>query len=140
MNLLINAVEAIQTGVEDFQEGSHPRLLSAVRNVYSGLLLMYKEALRRLSPTDSNEVLLKARTRPERDGMDIRLVGHGKKTVDVQQIKVHFKHLGISTDWVRFESIRIVRNDIEHYFSPKNTNALQSVIANAFFACFFYMH
>jgi len=50
VDLLTNAVESIQIGVEDYQAGSPPRLLSAVRNIQAGILLLYKEALRRESP------------------------------------------------------------------------------------------
>ncbi len=53
MDLLANAIESIRLGVEDYEDGSHPRLLSALRNIHAGILLLYKEALRRLSPQDT---------------------------------------------------------------------------------------
>ena len=59
MDLLTNAMQAIQVGVEDWETGNHPRLLTAVRNIHSGILLLYKEALRRMSPQGCDEVLLK---------------------------------------------------------------------------------
>jgi hypothetical protein len=67
VNLLDNAIGSIKVGVEDAQSGKHERLLSAVRNIHAGILLLYKEALRRLSPPGSNEVLLKETIRPKRD-------------------------------------------------------------------------
>jgi hypothetical protein len=57
VDLLTNAIESIQLGVEDYRAGTRPRLLSAVRNIHAGILLLYKEKLRRLSSTDSNNVL-----------------------------------------------------------------------------------
>ncbi len=56
MDLLTNAIESIRTGVEDYEEGSHGRLLASVRSIHAGILLLYKEALSRLSPAGSNEV------------------------------------------------------------------------------------
>ena len=116
MNLLINAIESIKVGVEDYQEGSHARLLASVRSIHAGVLLLYKEALRRWSPPDSDEVLMKTRILPRRNAKGIvQFVGEGTKTVDVQQVKERFAALGIATDWTRFDRITNVRNEIEHY-------------------------
>ena len=91
MDLLGNAIESIRLGVEDFQAGTHPRLMSAVRNIHAGVLLLYKEALRRLSPGDSAEVLVKAKIVPSRDGAgNVVFVGKGTKTADTQQIRERF--------------------------------------------------
>ena len=133
MNLLTNAIEAIKVGVEDYKVGSPPRLCAAVRNICAGLLLLYKEALRRRSPPGSNEVLIKALIQFQKDPSGkVVAVGFGRKTVNVRQIKERFKDLGIKTDWQRFEKIRLIRNDIEHYYSTINAAALKGVIANAF--------
>ena len=133
MNLLTNAIEAIQVGIEDYNVGSRPRLLAAVRNVYAGLLLVYKEALRRRSPPESDEVLIKARVRLQEDPSGkVVAVGSGRKTVNVHQIRERFEALGITTDWKRFRKISLTRNDVEHYYTSINAEALQSVIANAF--------
>lgn len=133
MDLLSNATHSIRTGVEDYQEGSQARLLAAVRNIHAGILLLYKEALRRLSPNNSNEVLVKAKISPSRDvAGNIVFVGTGKKTVDVQQIKDRFAELKISTDWLRFNRITDMRNEIEHYYTKAEKKALESVISDAF--------
>lgn len=58
-----------------------PVLLSAVRNIHAGILLLYKEALRRLSPQGSQEVLIKAKVIPKRSkNGEIQFVGSGRKT------------------------------------------------------------
>ena len=133
MNLLINAIESIKVGVEDYQEGSHARLLASVRSIHAGVLLLYKEALRRWSPPDSDEVLMKTRILPRRNAKGIvQFVGEGTKTVDVQQVKERFAALGIATDWTRFDRITNVRNEIEHYFTNANKRALESVVSDAF--------
>jgi len=133
MDLLTNAVESIQLGVEDFQAGSRPRLLSALRNIHAGILLLYKEALRRRSPDESDEVLVKAKIVPRQsDDGELEFVGVGEKTLDVQQIKERFDGLKIATEWARFDAITKVRNKIEHYYSTITQKALTGVIADAF--------
>ena len=133
MNLMTNAIEAIQVGVEDYKNGSRRRLLASVRNVYAGLLLFYKEALRRKSPPRSDEVLVKAQVKFQKNPSgQIVAIGTGRKTVNVHQIRERFSSLGIKTDWQKFKKISSVRNDIEHYYPCINAEALQSVIANAF--------
>ncbi|MBL8997625.1 MAG: hypothetical protein JNL44_09950 [Gemmatimonadetes bacterium] len=133
MDLLTNAVEAVQVGIEDWQADTRPRLLSAVRSIHAGILLLFKEKLRRLSPADSNEVLVKARTRIERTAEGhIRHVGDGRRTVDSRAIQEHFESLGISTDWKRFKEIQSLRNEIEHYYRDVSEHSLTGLIADAF--------
>ncbi len=108
-------------------------MLSAIRNLHAGILLLYKEKLRRLSPPNTNEVLLKQRVEFRKGpSRDLISVGAGKKTVDVFQIKQRFADLGIQTDWKRFDEINALRNDIEHYFSTANRGAMEGAISNTF--------
>jgi hypothetical protein len=133
MDLLTNAIESIQVGVEDYQAGTRPRLLSAVRNIHAGILLLYKEALRRASPTGSDDVLMMAKIAPTRDpGGKVIFVGEGKKTVDTQQIEERFKALGIATDWKKFGRINNVRNDVEHLYPRLDQKALEGLISDSF--------
>lgn len=133
MDLLKNAISSIKVGVEDSQSTEHERLLSAVRNIYAGILLLYKEKLRRLSPPNSDEALLKAIILPrlDADGKVI-FMGRGRKTVDVQQMKERFASLGIATDWGRFDRISGVRNDLEHYYANVSEAQLRGLISDAF--------
>lgn len=131
MDLLTNAIESIRAGVEDYQEGSSARLLASVRSIHAGILLLYKEALRRLSPPNSNESLLKVRVPPQINAAGIvEFVGKGKKTVDVQQER--FESLNITTDWNRFDRITDTRNEIEHYYTKANKKILEGLISDAF--------
>jgi len=102
--ILNNAISPIQIGVEDYKSGDQRRLLSAVRNITSGILLLFKEKLRRLSPSGSDEVLIKKRVLPVRtsDG-NVNFSGDGDKTVDVQEIKERFRSLGIHVDWKKID-------------------------------------
>lgn len=133
MDLLTNATESIQVGVEDYAKATRPRLLSAVRNIHAGILLLYKEALRRASPAGSNDSLLMAKISPRRnaDG-NITYSGEGKKTADVQQIRERFETLGIGTDWKRFERVNAVRNEVEHLYPRLDQKALQGLISDSF--------
>jgi hypothetical protein len=132
VDLLTNAVESIQVGVEDYQAGTPSRLLSAVRNIHAGILLLYKEALRRESPADTNDVLMMAKIIPIRDARGIVFVGDGRKTADVQQIRERFDGVGIVTDWKRFERINDARNDVEHRYPTVDQKALQGLISDSF--------
>jgi hypothetical protein len=131
--LLANAVSAIQLGVEDYKSSNPDRALSAVRNIAAGVLLIFKEKLRLLSPPGSDEVLLKERLRPSRrpDG-SITFVGAGRKTVDVQQIKDRFDSLHVVVDWSRFDELVRLRNDLEHYYTTASSTTVQGVLADAF--------
>lgn len=131
--LLDNAVSSIQIGVEDHISTDPRRVLSAVRNISAGVLLLFKEKLRQLSPVDSDEVLIKQNIRAVRVVSDsIKFVGSGAKTVDVQQIKERFKSLGIDTHWARVDAIIKVRNDVEHYLSAEPASRLRELIADTF--------
>jgi DNA-directed RNA polymerase subunit RPC12/RpoP len=133
VNLLTNAVESLQMGVEDYGIGSRPRLLSAIRNIHAGVLLLYKEALRRRSEPDSNEALVKAKVGPVKgpDGT-INFIGIGRRTADTQTIRERFVGLGISTEWDRFRRISEIRNDVEHYYPSASQESMKELIASAF--------
>ena len=133
MDLLQNAIESIQVGVEDFKAATRPRLLSAVRNIQAGILLLFKEKLKQLSPVDSKDALMMAKILPFRDKSGkIAFVGIGAKTVDTQQIRDRFDALGIKTDWKRLERINEVRNDVEHRYPQLDQKALEGVISDSF--------
>ncbi len=131
--LLKNAISSIQIGIEDYESEDERRVLSAVRNLTAGILLLFKEKLSELSPVDSDEVLLKQRIKPVMDSEgNVSFVGNGKKTVDVFQIKERLNSLGIGLDWRRFEKVVAVRNDIEHYCSSESEARLKELLADCF--------
>ena len=133
MTLIKNAIESIQVGVEDFSSTDSRRVLSAVRNISAGILLLYKEKLRLLSAEDSDEVLIKQNIKPviQSDGT-IKFIGVGKKTVDVFSIRERFKSLKIDVDWKLYEKINEIRNDIEHYYSLATPAAIKESVADSF--------
>ena len=136
MSLLQNAIDSIQVGVEDYLMEDDRRYLSAVRNICAGILLLYKEKLKRLSPQQErdNEVLIKQSIKPILgDQGNILFVGDGDKTVDVPTIQKRFKDLKIKYDWDRFKDLNKLRNNIEHYYNTdKSSSAVREVIVKSF--------
>ncbi|RLW63957.1 MAG: hypothetical protein B6D73_14310 [gamma proteobacterium symbiont of Stewartia floridana] len=130
--LLKNAIESIQIGVEDYKSNDPRRVLSSVRNISAGVLLLFKEKLRQLSPPDSDEVLIKQIIKPKMVFGQLSFVGNGKKTVDVQQIKERLNTLGIEIEWQRLDKIIRVRNDIEHYCTSQPGSRVSELISQSF--------
>lgn len=130
--LLKNAITAIQLGVEDYDSSDPRRVVSAVRNLTAGVLLLFKEKLRALSPDGSDEALIKQKIVPTRshDGT-VRFVGQGRNTVDVEQIKTRFNDLGVRVEWTRFGHLNAVRNNVEHYWSDVPPARMKELLADA---------
>jgi hypothetical protein len=133
MSLLKNAITSIKIGIEDSESDSEGRHISSVRNLYAGILLLFKEKLLRLSPVNSNEVLIKQIIVPKKqeDG-SITFVGKGKNTVDMNNIITRFERLKIRTDWSRVRRVAEIRNDMEHYYSTDSKDVIREVLANTF--------
>ena len=133
MSILQNAIDSIQIGIEDYENGDDRRNVSAVRNVAAGTLLLYKEKLCRLSPPYAMELLIRQDIRPTQDqNGTVIFEGKGKKTVDVQTIKERFKSLKVAVDWKRFDEVNALRNDLEHYYTSKSPDAIREIIAKSF--------
>jgi hypothetical protein len=104
--LLKNAVVSIQLGLEDFASDDERRIISAARNLYSGVLLLAKEVLRQLSPPGSNDILIRTKKAvKEADGI-VKLVGDGKKTIDRFDIEETFKQLQLGVDLSNLRRLR----------------------------------
>jgi predicted RNA-binding Zn-ribbon protein involved in translation (DUF1610 family) len=135
VSILKNAIDSIAIGLEDYSssQSDQRRVISSTRNIFAGILLLFKYKLSLLSPSDSDEVLIKQRVLPvlgENDHLEWK--GKGSKTVDVQGIKERFESLNIDVDWKRIEKINKFRNDIEHYYSELKHEAIQSLISDCF--------
>lgn len=133
MSVYNNAIASIQIGIEDFESDDERRLLSAVRNVYAGVLLLGKAVLLHISPPEIGDVLIRERIGPKRnpDG-SISFVGKFKKTIDREDIVGRLKELGIEIDGKRLSRIADVRNEIEHHFPSKPAGVVKEAIADSF--------
>lgn len=150
MNLEDNAKGSIMVGIDDFLQARElpvhssrrlPRLISSMRNIYAGILLMYKEKLHRISPLESNDVLVKDKhTFNINENGDIVAVGYGKTTVDVRQIQNRFKQLNIEIDKNLLEKLQSTRNELEHYNSDIKDESLISLIKDAHVLIYDFAH
>ncbi|MBY0488945.1 MAG: hypothetical protein K2R93_03800 [Gemmatimonadaceae bacterium] len=132
MDLLSNAVDAIQVGVEDYHTGTRPRLLAAVRSIHAGILLLLKQAILTKVPGPAGETLIRASIEPQLDESgQVVYRGKGKRTIDTQQIRQRCTAVGIHLDWDALHRIGDVRNDVEHYSSQLSVEAIADVITSA---------
>jgi hypothetical protein len=133
MSILANAVESIQIGVEDYKSADSRRHLSSVRNLSAGILLLFKEKLRQLSPPHAPELLFRRDLLPLRaPNGEVIFTSKGRKTVDVQQIKERFGSMGVTVNWKLYESVNEIRNDVEHYYSSQSAAVIREVLARSF--------
>lgn len=134
MSILQNAIDSISLGIEDYEMATADtrRYISCTRNIFAGILLLFKHKLSELSPTGSDEVLIKQKIMPKIDINSITWVGEGKKTVDVQGIKERFTSLGIKVDWSRLKDAQDYRNNIEHYYATASSGSVQKMISDSF--------
>ena len=134
MTILRNAVESVQIGMEDYHNDDPRRVLSAIRNIYAGLLLIFKHKLQELSPEGSNDSLLKAKlelVRNPETGSPVWL-GSGNKTLEVDQIETRLKAMGIDgISWSNLRTLRFIRNDVEHSFSQKSVSMMKEAVAGS---------
>ena len=133
--LFQNAILSIKLGIIDYKlaETNPDRILSSIRNIYSGLLLFLKEGLMRLSPKDAPGLLIAKQLQPviNPDKTIGVIQGKNKNTIDYEGIKERYESLGIVLDFKPIEKIRKERNNIEHYFSSSNQAIIASVIDEA---------
>lgn len=131
--LFDNAVQSIRLGLEDYQAEDPARTLSAVRNFYSGLLLLAKEVLVRAVPEADEEIVLAANYRPHPDGSGgIKFVPRKKNTIDLDSIGARFKDFGLSINHKALKELSQIRNNVEHRFPDKKHDLMKAVIAKAF--------
>lgn len=133
MSILKNAVDSIAIGLEDYTSPDERRVVSCTRNVFAGILLLFKYKLSMLSGDDTDEVLIKQKILPKMTSPSkMEWVGQGKKTVDVQGIKERFESLNIGVDWKRIDKINNFRNEIEHYYTKLSHDTIRSLISDSF--------
>lgn len=134
-SLLDNAIDSISLGLDDLRKAkSNPkRLVSCVRNLYAGVLLLFKQRLVELSPEGSDEILIKREFKPViGPGGDVIFKGCGKRTIEYHEIQTRLVSLDIPVDWTRMNKIRGFRNEVEHYHSPLSEKAVRGLIADVF--------
>ncbi|PJE14236.1 hypothetical protein [Legionella sp.] len=137
MNLFENAIAAIQIGIEDFESKDERRALSSVRNIFAGLVLLYKSKLWELSPQNDEYLLIRNDLiyKAQRNRILVSSKNPAQrpnKTITIFQIQERFKSLDIEVDWKLFDILKRERNDIEHFYSSSDQFLLRKTINDAF--------
>lgn len=127
-----NAITSIRLGVEDFEsctnpEGDPARALSAVRNLFAGVLLIFKYKIATCvdDPVDAESLIFNPPVilpKPNGNGgVEWSPSGNFKSsTIDVVTIQKRFEEFGINTDWDVIRNLQECRNHLEH-LHPANT-------------------
>jgi len=132
-SILENAVIPIRLGAKDFKlsEKEPERIISAIRNLYAGVLLLFKEKLARHSPKEYGEPPILLREKLE---VKFELTPKGlkpkkvNKTIGIKLIEDRFKKLKIKVDWRRIHKLQELRNDIEHYKLQEGKEKIEEAI------------
>lgn len=109
-NLLENAKFSIQLGAEDYKlaQRDSKRNISAIRNIFAGLLLLYKYKL--LCCASKHQPFQYIQ---QGEGI---LYGVPKKTINTNKLKCKLKDLGISINITVLDKINNERNYVEHFY------------------------
>lgn len=142
-----NALTSIRLGIEDFQRtqqtkeqgGDEARALSAVRNLFAGILLLfkYKIAVSVDDPQDAPALIFNPpEVLPQADGnggVEWKPVGKFKRTtIDVATIKKRFDGFGIDVDWIAIEKMQECRNHLEHLHPANTLGEVAGFVADLF--------
>lgn len=131
-DLFKSAVQSIVLGLEDYQTNAPECALSAVRNLYAGVLLLGKEVLIRKVPNANADVLLAARFKLMPDGGGgITFVPNGNQTVDFDELGRRLKDFN-GIDLKDMRRLKEIRNDVEHRATDQPPLALREHVAAVF--------
>lgn len=139
-----NALTSIRLGVEDFTRsqlaagGDPDRALSALRNLFAGILLLFKYriATGAGSAAEGYELIFKTgEILPQPDGMggiEWQPMKFGNTTIDVPDIKKRFDAFGIATDWKVIEALQKERNNAEHLHPQNAAGVIGKFLSDTF--------
>ncbi|UVN46256.1 hypothetical protein [Pseudomonas mosselii] len=141
-----NALTSIRLGVEDFQrcqisgdDGDPSRALSAIRNLFAGVLLLFKYKIATCadSPMDAAALIFNPpEVLPHSDGeggVEWRPVGKFKNTtIDVATIEKRFLAFDIEVDWDVIEKLQMCRNHLEHLHPAHSLGEVADFVAELF--------
>lgn len=145
--LRLNAITSIKLGIQDFQtsqkiesDGGDPtRALSAVRNLFSGVLLLfkYKITITVSEPKDAYSLIFKPpEVLPEPDGKGgIKWVPSDKlsnNSIDLNVIQKRFKSFKIHANWEAINKLQKCRNHLEHLHPQNSLGEVAEFVAELF--------
>ncbi|WP_050713336.1 hypothetical protein [Halomonas sp. R57-5] len=139
-----NALTSIRLGVEDFecsrhQGGDPARALSAIRNLFAGVLLLFKYKIATCveDPADAAALILNPpEVLPRSDdagGIEWVPVGNFKTTtIDVGTIRKRFEAFEIDIDWDVIRTLQDCRNHLEHLHPAHTLGEVADFVAELF--------
>lgn len=139
-----NALTSIRLGVEDFERCRHPggdpaRALSAIRNLFAGVLLLFKYKIATCvdDPADAEALIFNPpEVLPHSDGDGgIEWVPVGKfkpTTIDVVTIQKRFEAFEIDVEWAVIEKLQACRNHLEHLHPAHTLGEVADFVAELF--------
>ncbi|MGC3892753.1 hypothetical protein [Pseudomonas urmiensis] len=139
-----NALTSVRLGVEDFERcsatgGDPARALSAVRNLFAGVLLLFKYKIASCAAADDDAAALifnPPEVLPYPDGqgsVEWRPVGKFRSTtIDVATIEKRFKAFGIQVEWKVIEKLQLCRNHLEHLHPANTLGEVANFVAELF--------
>ena len=132
--LFSNAINSIRMGVEDFGKSgeslnSDPwRSISAVRNLYAGLLLLAKEVLVRRAPHADGDLVIASSIKLVLYRGNVIPEADSSRTIGFDDIWKRFKDFQINLDVKSIRNLNTIRNDAEHkYLTGSNDKARQAI-------------
>lgn len=142
-----NAVTSIRLGIEDFEKSQAPaaeqggdpaRALSAARNLFSGVLLLFKFKIASCVE-DPNEALQlifntnEALPFPDNaGGVEWRPGKLRRTTIDVETIRKRFETFDIEMDWTAIDKLQECRNHLEHLHPANSLGEIAEFVAELF--------
>ena len=128
-----NAVYSIELGIEDYMANDPKRVLSSIRNFYSGILLLAKEVLIRAAPNADPDLIIASNFSPIPDNMGgANITQRGHATIDFNTIGKRFKDFNINVDISPLRDLGSIRNNIEHKASEHSHDQIKEAIARSF--------
>jgi len=134
-NILKNAIDSLEMGMEDFKSTDEKRLLSSTRNIVAGVLLFVKYVMVDREGVEAIKVRFSCEKVVATNS--VRWVEDKtkdkKKTVDVFNMKKRCELLNINVQWDNLGKLIDKRNDIEHFYNLTSSVALRGLISNAYY-------
>ncbi|AUF96334.1 hypothetical protein CXQ80_11090 [Pseudomonas sp. 02C 26] len=141
-----NSMTSIRLGVEDFKRcrveggaGDPARALSSIRNLFAGVLLLFKFKIATCAddPDDAAALIFNPpEVLPQSDGDGgIEWVPVGQfrtTTIDVGTIRKRFEAFGIEVDWKVVDKLQGCRNHLEHLHPAHSLGEVADFVAELF--------
>ncbi|CNE91503.1 Uncharacterised protein [Yersinia enterocolitica] len=139
--LLENALASIRLGIEDYEtanNGDDPaRSLSSIRNLLSGILLLfkYKIAVTAKTPNDAASLIYNIKDvipTFDENGAVIWSLDLKSTSLDVDSLIKRLEQFSIRLDWTVLKKIRDRRNELEHLHPSDTLGELTTLVAEVF--------